>query len=46
MALCESLGTGGDIEYKRIPLWPLGCNEDGQVSGGYGEFQPTLDEKY
>jgi hypothetical protein len=38
---------GGDIEHWRKPLLSLGCNEDGQLSGGFSaEFQPALDGKY
>jgi len=38
---------GGDIEHRRKPLSSLGCNEDGQLGGGFGaEFQPALEEKY
>lgn len=38
---------GGGIEHRRRSLLSLGCNEDGQLSGGFGaEFQPALDEKY
>ena len=38
---------GGDIEHRKRPLLSLECNEDGQVSGGFGgEFHPALDDKY
>ena len=38
---------GSGIEHRRRLLLSLGCNEDGQLSGGFGaEFQPVLDEKY